>query len=92
MNKKVLSFVSCIAIACIGTFVYSNKVSMKTDAITENVEALSDEENTDCKEINVNGYRQWKNNGNWFQSEKSFYDCCSKLRLGYAPKGNCINN
>lgn len=35
MNKKFLLIASCIAIACIGTFVYSSYVYHEADAITE---------------------------------------------------------
>lgn len=65
----------------------SSKVGDSKSPLTlVNVEALTDEEN-ECK--NINGYRQWNTTGKLFQRESEFYDCCSKDREGYSPKGNC---
>lgn len=70
-----------------GTLASSSKVDETKSSLTlANVEALTDEEN-DC--TNINGYRQWNTSGKLFQRESEFYDCCSKDREGYSPKGNC---
>jgi hypothetical protein len=49
-----------------------------------NVEALAGE--NDCN--NTNGYRSWSTSS-MFGSKKEFYDCCTVLRQGYSPEGNC---
>ena len=54
--------------------------------LAENVLALSDN-NGGCVSTN-NGYREWKTSS-VFGSKKEFYDCCSVLRSGYKPSGNC---
>lgn len=51
-----------------------------------NIEALSKDEDG-CHD--TNGYRRWDTTGDGFQSESEFYDCCTKLRHGYNPEGNC---
>lgn len=90
--KKTLFIVPIMTIACFGFFVSTeDKNSEDSRTLLENVEALSQEEPDNCTDVNVNGYRQWKTEGNWLQSEKMFYDCCSVPRRGYSPKGSCMN-
>lgn len=89
--KQTIKLVALIAIVSVGilaeTLAPSSKANKTKSTLTlVNVEALTDEEN-DC--TNINGYRQWNTSGKLFQRESEFYDCCSKDREGYSPKGNC---
>lgn len=93
MRKKILK--ASLAIAVIvsaghGAYkAYSSyenaNMSEKDFLLIENVLALSDD-NSGCH--NINGYREWKLSS-LFGSKKEFYDCCSVLRSGYSPAGNC---
>lgn len=57
--------------------------------IQDNIEALtSDGEASPCTPT-TNGYKEWKAKGGIFDSKREFYDCCSVLREGYKPSGNC---
>lgn len=88
MNKKVMkaAFVAAIAMVS-GINVFNvQKSEVLSDMALANVEALANDENTDCS--GGSGYRKWKTES-WFGSEEEFYDCCNILRHGYSPSGNC---
>lgn len=58
----------------------------ESDLLLANAEALANgvEGSNDCHD--TNGYRTWESKGD---VEQEFYDCCSYLRHGYNPSGNC---
>lgn len=86
---KKLFFV-CSVSGFIGTmpFLYNNDVEYSSSLLKENVEALTGDETSPCVH-NTNGYKNWKTSGGIFSKKKEFYDCCTVLREGYSPSGNC---
>jgi hypothetical protein len=86
MNKKFLYGIAIFAVAAVAAW-NVNLNSQKSDMSglsLANVEALAGE--NDCH--NTNGYRSWSTSS-IFSTKKEFYDCCSVLRQGYSPSGNC---
>ena len=88
MKSNFMKVAFAIAIVMLGgTNVYNaHKCETLSDVALANVEALANDENTDCS--GGSGYRKWKTES-WFGSEEEFYDCCNILRHGYSPSGNC---
>lgn len=92
LNKKQMKklFLVCIVSTFIGTmqFLHNNEVEHSSSLLKENVDALTNGEGSPC-EHNTNGYKNWKLSGGLFGKKKEFYDCCTILREGYSPSGNC---
>jgi hypothetical protein len=89
MKKRIIIGTMIVAtIVAVATINVSlNPQSKNLSALSlANLEALANEENG-CH--NTNGYRSWNTSGGLFGSKKEFYDCCSVLRQGYSPSGNC---
>ncbi len=92
MNRKtsfVAVGVTCLLSVGLAWVKAYDKMAKPSDEtlLMANVEALADDADKGCN--NKNGYREWKISGGIFSSEKEFYDCCSVLRHGYSPSGNC---
>ncbi|NPD91634.1 NVEALA domain-containing protein [Xylanibacter muris] len=87
--RRELKFALCaVVLVCSGITGYlSMPKTQESNMLMENVEALANVGEEPCNSIN--GYRQWKVNGNWFESKKEFYDCCDMKQEGYSPKENC---
>ena len=90
MKKKFLIGLASLAIMAVAVCVTVSGINANTtdsSLLSKNLEALTKQEN-DCPP-NTFGYKSWDKEADWFEDEKEFYDCCTVLRHGYDPSGNC---
>jgi hypothetical protein len=87
MKKYVFGGIAVLAIAAVAAWnvnLNSQRENLLSDFALANVDALAGENG--CH--NTNGYRSWSTSS-IFGTKKEFYDCCSVMRQGYGPSGNC---
>ena len=87
--KKLFILLISFAIFVVAAMVtISHTYSAGDNLLMENAAALADDPfwyGLDCNP-NTFGYKEWNLSG---VVKKEFYDCCTVLRQGFAPKGAC---